>query len=291
MPIYVQSYRSYEGQVKMRFRWWVVVKHELSLVFKQRTFLALVILGYLPVILSVLQIVAYDTMMSNKRNPIVQALQQVQMMTVDSNTFLNFLRFQAGVVFLVALMSGAGMICNDFRNNLVDVYFAKPLNWRDYAAGKIVTVVLLCFGFTLFPAMFLWLLHLSLSPTLATFKSCWWLPWPILAFSTVLVFPCAVGVLASSALARNERYASTAVFMVLFGDLVLGKALPDMLHNSKYALVAFPLALNRIGESLFEVKRLAFNIPWNWAVVYAATISLISLLIVCRKARRAEIPA
>lgn len=291
MPIYVQSYRSYDGQAKSRFRWWIVVKHELSLVFKTRQFLVLVVLGYLPVLLRVLQIVTFDSLMQNRKNPIVEALRQIQMMTVDASTFLDFIRFQAPVVFLVSIMAGGGMICNDFRNNLVDVYFAKPLNWRDYVLGKVIALGLLGFGFTAIPGMFLWLLHLSLSPTWATLQACYWYPWAILAFSTTLVAPCTLGVLASSALSRNERYASIAVFMLLLGDLVIGRVLPDLVHSSKCAVIALPLALNRVGEVLFASKRAVVDISWTWSLIYAVLVVGIALLVVCRKARRAEIPA
>jgi len=252
-------------------------------------FVGLIILGYVHVCIRILQVVAFDTLNSSPRNPITEVLRQVEMFTVKGSTFFDFLRMQSGMVFLAAILAGAGMICDDHKNNLMEVYFSKPMTWRDYALGKIMTLVIIGLGFTAVPGIILVLLHNMLAANLDTLRETYWLPVSITVFSLALVVPCALGVLACSALSSSQRYASIAVFMVLFGDMTIGSVLPELLHKQGYAVIAFPLAINRIGELLFDVKRPTFVFSWQWSAVYIAVVCAICLWLICSKVRRSEI--
>ena len=290
MPIYRQSYRTYDGTPRRQFRWWIMVKHEIRTLSKSRAFLVLIILGYVHACFRLLQVVTFDTLNATPNNPLARALQNIQAFTVDESMFFDFIRLQSGLVFLATILAGAGMICDDYRNNLMEIYFSKPLTWRDYVVGKVMTLVLVGLAFTAVPALALLLAHLFLAGNFAdAFRLAQWLPGPILGFSLTLVVPCAVGVLASSALSRSQRYASIGVFMALFGDLVIGRLLPDLLHHRNYAIFAFPLAINRIGEVLFDQRRPLFDLAWHWPAVYVAVVCLVCLWIICRRVRRAEI--
>ena len=291
MPIYRQSYRTYDGQIRPHFRWWVIIKQEVRVLFRTRMFVGLIILGYVHVCIRILQVVAFDTLNSSPRNPITEVLRQVEMFTVKGSTFFDFLRMQSFMVFLATILAGAGMICDDHKNNLTEVYFSKPITWRDYALGKIMTLVVIGLCFTAVPGIFLVLLHNMLAASLDTLRETYWLPVSITVFSLALVVPCALGVLACSALSSSQRYASIAVFMVLFGDLTIGSVLPELLHKQGYAIVAFPLAINRLGELLFEVKRPTYVLSWQWSAAYFGVVCAVCLWLICSKVRRSEIAA
>jgi di/tricarboxylate transporter len=79
--------------------------------------------------------------------------------------------------------------------------------------------------------------------------------------------------------------------MVLFGDLTIGRVLPDLLHEQSYAIIAFPLAINRVGEMLFSTKRPMFDLSWQWSAVYIGAVCAICLWLICSKVRRSEIAA
>jgi hypothetical protein len=246
---------------------------------------------YMHVCMRILQVVAFDTLSSSPRSPITQMLREVAMFTVNSTTFFDFLRMQSGMVFLAAILAWAGMICDDYKNNLMEVYFSKPMTWRDYVLGKTMTLVIIGLAFTAIPGVFLVLLHNMMSASLATLKETYLLPVSITVFSLALVVPCALGVLACSATSSSQRYASIAVFMVLFGDLTIGRVLPDLLHEQSYAIIAFPLAINRVGEMLFSTKRPMFDLSWQWSAVYIGAVCAICLWLICSKVRRSEIAA
>jgi ABC-type transport system involved in multi-copper enzyme maturation permease subunit len=266
-----------------------MIKQELRVLFRTRMFIGLVIVGYLHVCLRVMQVIAFDTLNTGPRNPIIDMLKQVEMFSVSSTTFFDFIRMQSGLVFLGTILAGAGMICDDYKNNLMEIYFSKPMTWIDYVLGKSMTLILIGLAFTGFPAILLVLLHNMLAANMTVLQETYWLPGSIMVFSLSLVAPCALGVLACSALSSSQRYASIAIFMILFGDLTVGRIVPDLLHERNYAIVAFPLAINRFGELLFNVKRPLFDLSWRWSGAYIAVVCAVCLWFICRKVRRAEI--
>ena len=289
MPIYRQTYRSFEGAAPGRFRWLTVARQELGLLNRNRIFLALVILGYIHFFFRVLQVMVADMIMTDPHNPLTAHLRHVALLAVDKEMIFDFLRLQAPMTFLMSIYVGAGMICEDARNNLLEVYFSKPLRWMDYVIGKIVAVLAVGMLFTAVQALLLTVLHNVLASDWTTLRTTYWWPLSIVGFSLVLTLPCALGVLASSALSSTRRYASIAVFIVLFTDLVVGRTLPLLMHERSYAIIAFPLALNRIGELLFMKRRPLFDLSWQWSAIYFAVLCAVLLWIICRKVRRAEI--
>ncbi len=292
MPIYYRTYRSFEGDVRKRLRWWEVLKQEFRILIKNRTFLVLMILGSLHVLARVLQVVLMSMVASNPNNQVGQMLKSMaslEVFSVNPTMFFNFLRIQSPVMFLTLLMAGSGMICDDFRNNLMEVFFSKPLNWLDYVLGKLVTLIIVGLGLTAVPAIFLLVLHNILTPSLETLGNTYWLPWPIVLFSLALVIPAALCVLASSSILGSQRYASIGLFMVLLGDLMLGRILPDLLHEPNYSVVAFPLAINRIGEVLFDQRRPMFELSWQWSALFLAVVCALAAWLVCTKIQQAEV--
>ncbi len=291
MPIYTKSYRKYEGQPRRRFRWLVIVEQEIKTLAKFRVFKALVLIACLHIILRMLQIVAYDVLAQDPNHPLQIVFANLDIAYIGPNTFFSFLYLQTTVTFIVLLYAGAGMICNDFKNNLMEVYFSKPLTWLDYSLGKTMTLVLLGLSITAVPGVLMVLLHNLLLPGMHTLSASWWWPLSIIAYSTLVVVPMALCILACSSLLPSQNYAAIAVIMALVANSSLGGLLAGMLHQRNYLAVSFPLALRRIGETVFRDNRILFTLSWHWCFLYVLVVCAIALVIVLRKVRRAEIAA
>jgi ABC-2 type transport system permease protein len=290
VPIYEQTYRTYDGTLRRRFRWWVMVMQELRVLFAARPFVVLLIAAVLHLSFRIFQVVVYDLLASDPSNPVAVAIRQVAMLEVNESTFFDFLRIQCPLVFFISLYAGSGMICDDFRNNLTEVYFSKPISWRDYALGKIMTLVCIGLALTAVPGILLVVLHNLLAPGWDTISDTWLYPVSIVLFSLVIVVPTALGVLASSALFGSQRFAAISIFMVLFANMALGTALSGMLRRAEYAVLAFPFAVNRVGQHLFH-GRIEPGISLGWSTTFVVVVCVLALWIVCRKALRGEVAA
>jgi len=289
MPIYEQSYREYDGELRHKYRWVIIIQQELRVLIKSKFFLMMMLFAMLHVILRLLQVTAYDVIAQDPNSPLALAFSQIADFAVDNLLFFDFIRIQSPVVFLVVLFAGSGMICNDFNNNLVDVYFAKPITWRDYAIGKIGTLVLIGLVLTAVPGIILVGVHNMLLPGLETVKESWvWIP-AILGFSLVIILPCVTAVLASSALIKSKNFAAISIFMLLMANSAFGATLAGVLRNPNYFVWAFPLTINRLGQVMFKDTRLIFQTHWMWSLAIVAVVTGVSTLIVCMKIRRAEV--
>lgn len=291
MPIYQRSYRHFEGQTKQRFRWLIVIEQELRVLATARPFLLLLLLALLHCILRLLQVVAYDVVIQDPNHPLTPLLRQVQGLMVNEQMFFDFIRIQTPLIFLIFLYAGSGMMCNDFRYNLMEVYFSKPIRWYDYALGKVLALVLLGLAISAVPAIFLVVLHNMLLAKMEVLQQTWWWPLPILAFSLVVIVPAALGILASSALLPSQNFAAISIFMILIANSTMAGVFAGVLQSRNYLIISFPMAINRVGQQLFGEKFLLFDLRWEWSMAYVAGLSLLMLWVIVRRVRQAELAA
>lgn len=289
MPVYQQSYRNYSGQFRHRFRWAIVLSQELQILVSSKIFLLLVLIAALHTLFRLLQIVAFDVVMQDPNNLLTPLLNQVTFLMVKRETFFEFLRLQTPLVFLTMLFAGAGMICNDFRNNLMEVYFSKPITWLDYLLGKIMSLIVVGLCMTALPATFLVVVHNALLPSWELLGQSWWWPIAIFAFSMVVVLSAALATLASSALIKSHGYAAIAIFMVVLANSTMSLVLAELLREMNYLIMSYPLAIHRLGQVFFREDRPLFNVAWHWSLLYFLLVVFVSVSIVVARVRRAEV--
>jgi len=289
MPVYRRTYRHYEGDYVQRFRWWLVVKQEWRVMVKSKIFIGLMLIAQLHTLIRFLQIIAYDVVMQDPNNTFTPFLSQIDLITVNQRMFYDFVQMQAPLMFIYLLYAGSGMICNDFRNNLMEVYFSKPLRWMDYVAGKTIALVLLGLSVNFIPATILVVLHNMLLPSVDLLRESWTWPFALLAFSLLLVVPCALGILASSALLRSQGFAAISVFMVLIVNSSMGAILARLLYDRDYLLIGYPATIYRLGQMLFDVPGYRFNTGWEWSFGFVVVVCVICFAVLARIVRRAEV--
>lgn len=291
MPIYDQSYRSYDGTLKPRFRWVTMISQELRILSSKKMFIALVLLGNFHFILRIIQIYIMDVVANQSTGSMVELFEQVEMMQTGTWVYFDFLRFQSPLIFITLLYAGSGLICNDFRNNLMEVYFSKPINWRDYVMGKVMTLVTIGMALSALPALLMGLVHVIFMPTMASVRETMALAVPTIIFSLLLVASISLAILASSSLINSSRFASITVLMVIFINMTVGTLIALVLGEQNLLVIAFPISLNSIGESLFQETRYVnpIDLPWIVPAVYILLVCAGALGIISGKVRRAEI--
>lgn len=291
MPVFRRTYRNYEGDYRRRLRWWLVFQQEWRVLGKFKIFLVLMLVAQLQTLFRVLQIVAYDVIMQDPNNVLTPLLTQVQAVVVNQRAMYDFVQLQAPIVLLMLLYAGSGMICNDAKNNLMEVYFSKPIRWIDYAAGKILALISLGLSVTAVPAVFLVVLHNVLRPSMAVLQETWWWPLSLVAFSLLIVVPCALSILACSSVLRSQGFAAITVFMFIIAFSALGGLLAQLLRDRDYILVSFPATIYRLGTELFDVPKISFDVAWQVSLSYVLAICILALFIIMRVVRRAEVAA
>ncbi|MFP4500426.1 MAG: ABC transporter permease subunit [Candidatus Hydrogenedentota bacterium] len=291
MPIYRQSYREYEGEVRRHFRWWTVLEQEWRILVSAKPFRYLTLLALVHALLRLFQVIAYDTVRQDATSALSVAIRTVEDFAVNESLFYDFIRIQAPLAFLLMLYAGAGMICNDFRNNLNEVYFAKPITWRDYLFGKLG--VLLCVGLlvTAVPAVVLVAAHNLLLADVAVLAETWWWAPASVAFSLVIVVPAALTILAVSAIVKSQRFAAVAVFMLVIAASAMGGIFAQMLRDPRFVILSPPMAMNRVGIALFGVRQWTYRLDWAPCLALLGVWCVLALVLLAWRIRRAEVDA
>jgi ABC-type transport system involved in multi-copper enzyme maturation permease subunit len=291
VPVYEQTYRNYEGGLRHQFRWWIVVEQEFRVLSRSRIFKFLVLLAGLHVIFRVLQVVGYDVIVQDPNHPMAPLLKQIEVIVVNGRMFFDFVRLQTPLMFITLLYAGSGMICNDIRNNLMEIYFSKPLRWYDYVLGKVLALVLLGLSLTALPVILVLLQHNLLLPSMQTLNDSLFWGGAAMGYSLVVVIPTALCILACSAVMPGQNYAAITVFMLLIANSTMAGLLAGALRDRNYLVLSFPLALDRLGQELFQETRLLFELRWEWPMLLVGSTCLLALVIIMWRARRAEVAA
>lgn len=289
MPIYAQTYESYAGEYPSRFRWIATAGQELRVLLSRKMFIFLVLLGNFHLFLRLLLLYLLDVVSQNPAGVFTE-LSELPLEETGAWVYFDFLRMQSPLIFLTLIYAGSGMICNDFRNNLMEVYFSKPMNWRDYVLGKFGALVVIGMSLLALPALVMAAAHVLFKPEMSSLRESLSLAPAIVAFSFMIVAASAIGVLASSSLVNSSRFTAVAVFMVLVITSTFPVILGLLMQEENYLALALPVSANNVGEFLFQEHRYEnpVNVWWGWSAGYIAAVSVAGALIVCRKARRAE---
>ena len=281
MPVYTQTYRAYDGKPLQGFRWWVMVKQELRVLFGSRAFVYLLVMAVIHTSLRVLQITVYDMMSTSSQTPALMALRNIAMMQVDERTFFDYLRIQSPLVFIIMLFAGSGMICNDFRDNLIEIYFSKPLTRLDYIAGKTITLVLVGALLTAIPDTLLVVLHNLLAPGRDAARDV------LIPFSIrVQRVQCPAVRWAWPVPPCPSELRGIAVFMILPGNRRWGRR--SELCATRTSPLSAAHAVNRVGETLFAQPRKSFPLHWGWSALFIGLVCAFCCWALASRIRRAE---
>jgi ABC-2 type transport system permease protein len=164
-PIADMSYRTYTGPLSVRrMRWWIVALSGLRSSVKKKGFWVVAGISLLPYLMITAQL--YFTSRAQAMTGAVGARAAASPMNPlgvpevgqrFASSFLQAMQFQMFFLFLIALMTGAGVVAADHRANALIVYLSKPITKFDYLFGKWMSVFLMIFFVSLAPALLLYL--------------------------------------------------------------------------------------------------------------------------------------
>lgn len=128
------------------------------------------------------------------------------------------------VVLLVVAMVGPGLIASDVRHQAHEVYFARPVGWTDYLAGKLVVVAFFVALITLAPALALYLEAVLVSPSIASLGHTLLLPPRLVLVWIVWAIGLGLPILALSSLSTSSRLTAFLWIGLWIGSWLLAQA-------------------------------------------------------------------
>ena len=178
------------------------------------------------------------------------------------------------------------MICNDIRYYLVDVYFSKPITWKDYVIGKVGSLFIIGMCFTFVPVFLLLTMHNFFLPSMDNLmQSLEWL-WQSFLYSSLIALSFSCVTLAASALVNSPGFAAISIFMITMADTAMAGILATMLRDRSYLILAYGSVLTTIGERIFQTRHGQYDLHWSYSMAMVVLVCGVSLAIISFKIRR-----
>lgn len=278
MPIYEQAYRKYEARAETRaIRFWPITREALRLVLSKRAFIGLMVVGFIPFVVRVVQVYV-----------VTRFPEAGRVLPVDGRLFGEFLNQQIGFTLLLSIFGGSGLVANDLRTGAILVYLSRPLTRRDYVLGKLGVVLGLNLAVTLVPGLLLYLIALGLAPDLFLKWSLAWIAPAVVLHSLVISLMVSLLTLAVSALSRSARVAGLAFAGVVVGLEIVRSVLAAMTDQPLAHLLSVQADLKAVGAQLFglTVRGVA---PAAYPPFVLALVALGCLAILRSRVRAVEI--
>jgi len=192
------------------------------------------------------------------------------------------------MMVMLMVVGGAGLVADDLRHNALQLYFSRPLEKRDYLAGKASVLVALLLSLTLLPGLAFIIFKLLFSGSFRFIAAYPWILLSVIAYSAVVTaFFCLYTLLLSS-LSRNRRYVSILLFAVyLVSDILFGIFYGNF-KNPAFALLSLKANLQQAGAFLFRQKP-PYDIPAGWSILILAAVGAAAWLVVNKRVRSVEV--
>lgn len=280
MPIYDQGYRRYEARGPLRtLRFWPITREALRLVLSRRAFLGLLIVGWLPFVVRVIQIYI-----------VTRFPEAGRVLPVDGRLFGEYLNTQIGLALFLTIFGGAGLIANDLRTGAILVYLSRPLTRRDYVLGKLSVLLALNASVTLVPALLLYGIGLALAPEQYVIWSLWWIAPAIVLHATLICVSISLLSLAVSSLTKSARIAGLGFFGLFVGLEMARGVLRNIFDVRGATLLSIQANLRGIGSALFGVTPSRMDmVDWPAAALVLLLVAVACLLLLRARVRAVEI--
>ncbi len=278
MPIYDQSYRHWNGELKSRYlRWWVITFEGLAVTLRRKLFIIFILTP------AMIQFFVFGGLIYGFST--FGALANLNQITSDF--FFRFCFQQTFFILLICVFAGSGLIANDIKSNALQLYFSKPLTLSDYIIGKIAIVIIMLECITAVPCLMLFIEYVVLSQDLTFLRENYWLIGSIIAYSLVLNLPITFLTLALSSVTKNYRYSAIILVAIILGSAVVSELFKVVFRGNWTNFLMYWYNIGIIGKGLFGMKGEFAN--WQWSLVIMLILSVICFWIMYKKIKGVEI--
>jgi ABC-2 type transport system permease protein len=280
MPIYEASYLSWEGSVLGKPRTWLVIARTgIRLVWK-KVMAGIIFAATIPFLVRTVQIYLASQIPEEGDLALLDSV-----IKVDATLFMNFMRDQMFILFVILVYCGAGLIANDRKYKALALYFSRPVDFRDYVIGKFLVLFFYGSIVMILPALLLFLVQLFVTKEAGFFAEYYWVPLSIIMQGVLILIVLGGFMLALSSWARGVRSAIVSFFAFL--------AIPAFIVElfQKYrdvGWIAITRNLRQLSEPLYG-RGAPYRYPVWAAVLSAAIVVVLSIAILRWKIKPTEV--
>jgi ABC-2 type transport system permease protein len=220
MAVYRRGYQRYQGRITGHWRRLAVLpRFAWRRLFQQRLVILLVVMALIWPMLCALFIY-----LTNHADLLMGLDQEFQsFIQVNGRFFMVFMNVQAVFAIFLAALAGPGLIAPDLANNVLPLYFSRPLNRSEYAAARLIVLFGMLSIVTWIPGLLLFGMQAGMAGG-GWFRANWSFAGGIVAGFAIWVLLVSMVALAGSAYVKWRIVAGAFVlgfFFILSGVSVM----------------------------------------------------------------------
>lgn len=282
MTIREKGYHSWTGELNTTgILWMPMFRYGIRTVAKKKFSKGLYALMMVPFIIFMIALWA-------AANPELRAFRGIaRWLQWGDDAFFHTFFTNHNIVFLfimMAVFAGAELISNDIRTNSFPLYFARPLERRDYIFGKYAIVLFYLLLFSVVPGVMLYIFKFIFTGKL------------VIQFHVLLglllvpvissVFIASITLMISS-MTGNARHVKIFIFMAYMFSAGLAQTTVELFGNSHFYMLSMHHNIMQMASFIFGLKP-AFRFPAWYSVVIVVGISLLAYRVIIKRIMKAE---
>lgn len=231
---------------------WAVCRWNLRIIFRQKLFWALVVLGMLHFLVH--YVLIYIKAQISIESPAFARFIDNYQVTGSGAAYRAFLEGQSRAVLILLAYAGVVLVAADFRSGGIAFYLSKPIGKLEYVLGKLLALWLIVGLLTVVPALVLYLEYGFFSSSTQYWRDNPRIVLGIVGYSTLLMTIPSLLLLAVGAVCRRGAplvMVWCSIFLVLpaFGGL-----LRQVFQSQYWLLVNLWRNLRLLGEFYFDAR-------------------------------------
>jgi len=260
MPIYDQTFRRYEGERSTRALWWPVARNTVRPVLKNKLTWGLLLLLLIAVVVVSVGFFAAAKMAEVAPQHAEEAMrtmrsQRVWLFGKDvklGTMFHLFINPLFPLLILLLLVTGAGSVSTDLRQNALPLYFSRPLKPWHYAFGKVAGLAILPAVAVTVAILILYLQFIAYFGTgLDVVKNLPVLGAAILQVCMISVF-LALALAAFSSMTKTSRTAGVLFLGFLVLSFALANIFAETANAREFRAIAPRMAFSAISRAMLN---------------------------------------
>lgn len=277
MPIHRERYRRRKGALDVQGRAWMVIAAQgLRALTRRRAFLYLMLLAWIPCVIRAVQMY------------VASNFPQASFLAVTSGTFRDFLGQQDLFVFFITVYAGSGLIADDIRANVLQLYLSRPVTRTEYVGGKLAVLMTALALVTWVPAMLLLALQPLFAGNTGFVRGNLFLVPAVTLFSLIQAVLASFTILALSSLSKSRWFVAVMYAGVVFLTQSIFVVTRITTDSSWFSWIALPANLGQIGDLIFRVP-LRFQTPPLVSAFTLVALVAVSAAVLNRRIRAIEV--
>jgi ABC-2 type transport system permease protein len=286
MTIREKGYHHWDGELLApRFRWMPILLSGIKSVWKKKYIksgFSFTLMPFLVFLVGIWVLAMPQMKMFIRAFP-----RELEMVLTKEAMFFQEFSANGFIVFMLVILGvtfGADLISGDIKFNSFPLYFSRPLDRKDYIAGKFSIILFFYLLLTLAPGyilyIFKFIFHGKIAPD----------PHVLIGLTAVPIlmsFLIASIVLMVSSLSGNAKFVKAGIFMIYFASDILANILHEITKDPHFHLISLKSNVIRMGSFFFNTDP-RWDYPGWLSLLAVLAISAGSFLIIYKRIGKAE---